>query len=70
MHWDKHEFSLPTIKRSSDWHVLINTDDINAPFKKTETKKTQDQRSIVVEGRSCVVLVSKESAKKVDKKAR
>ena len=70
MHWDKHEFSLPTIKRSSDWHVLINTDDINAPFKKAETQKTEDQRNIVVEGRSCVVLVSKESAKKVNKKAR
>ena len=62
MHWDRHEFSLPTIKRGSSWKVLVNTDDINVPFKK-EAVKTEDQRKISVEGRSCMVLVAGEDKK-------
>jgi len=38
---------------------LVNTDDINTPFKK-EVVKTEDQRKISVEGRSCMVLIAGE----------
>jgi len=62
MHWDRHEFSLPTIKRGSSWKVLVNTDDINTPFKK-DVVKTEDQRKISVEGRSCMVLIAEEDKK-------
>ena len=62
MHWDRHEFSLPTIKRGSSWKILVNTDDINTPFKK-EVVKTEDQRKISVEGRSCMVLIAEEDKK-------
>ena len=62
MHWDRHEFSLPTIKRGSSWKVLVNTDDINTPFKK-DVVKTEDQRKISVEGRSCMVLIAGEDKK-------
>ena len=62
MHWDRHEFSLPTIKRGSSWKILVNTDDINTPFKK-EAVNTKDQRKISVEGRSCMVLIAEEDKK-------
>lgn len=62
MHWDSHEFSLPTIKRGSTWNILINTADINLPFKK-EVVKVKNQRTISVEGRSCMVLIAKEDKK-------
>ena len=62
MHWDSHEFSLPTIKRGSAWNILVNTADINLPFKK-EVVKVKNQRTISVEGRSCMVLIAKEDKK-------
>ena len=67
MHWDSHEFSLPTIKRGSAWNVLVNTADINLPFKK-EVVKVKNQRTISVEGRSCMVLIAKEDLSKKVKK--
>jgi len=59
MHWDRHEFCLPTIKKGSFWHILVNTDDINTPFKGDGAVKVDNHRKIAVEGRSCVILVEK-----------
>ena len=59
MHWDRHEFCLPTIKKGSVWHILVNTDDINTPFKGDGAVKVDNHRKIAVEGRSCVILVEK-----------
>ena len=42
--------------------ILINTADINLPFKK-EVVKVKNQRTISVEGRSCMVLIAKEDKK-------
>lgn len=41
---------------------MVNTDDINTPFKK-EAVNTKDQRKISVEGRSCMVLIAEEDKK-------
>ena len=62
MHWDRHEFSLPTIKRGNAWHIMIDTNDINAVFK-TEAQMIENQRKIMVEGRSCIALIGKEALK-------
>ena len=62
MHWDRHEFSLPTIKRGNAWHIMIDTNDINAAFK-TEVQMIENQRKIMVEGRSCIALIGKEALK-------
>lgn len=61
MHWEGHEFFLPTVKRGSAWHILVNTDDIKAPFKdEVISERLYNQRKLMVAGRSCVILIDKE----------
>ena len=60
MHWEKHEFFLPTVRRGSDWYLLMDTNDINNPVKEeVSLQKLENQRAFTVSGRSCVVLIEK-----------
>ena len=64
MHWEKHDFFLPTTKRGSAWHLLMDTNNTNNPVKEeTLTQRLENQRAITVLGRSCIVLIEKKEQK-------
>jgi isoamylase len=53
MHWDPHEFDLPSIPNKRKWRVLINTSD-----EKGEDQTIENQKKYLVKPRSMLVLVS------------
>ena len=60
MHWEKHEFFLPTVRRGSEWHLLMDTNDVTAPVKEEiSAQRLENQRAFTVDGRSCVVIIEK-----------
>lgn len=58
MHWEPHEFALPTLPKKMSWYLCINTDDgINNGFYEGEKeKKVKNQKGYVVPARTIVVF--------------
>ncbi len=53
MHWEEHEFALPTLMNEEKWEVVIDTG-------RTVVDKQPLERSCMLQPRSVVVLVAKE----------
>ena len=72
MHWDMHGFELPQLPEGMAWHVFANTemaapDDICEPG---EEPIIENQGEVLVGGRSIMILVGKQPAKKKNKRVK
>lgn len=58
MHWEAHEFLLPTLKKGVLWRIMVDTDAPAAIAGAGEEMPLENQRQILLAPRSAVVLVS------------
>lgn len=60
MYWKGYRFDLPHLSKRQNWHVFANTGRANGEIHQPDTEpRLENQKSILVRGRSIVVLVGK-----------
>ncbi len=55
MHWNKHEYALPTLQKKKKWYWVFGT----STDMKVEEKPVENQKTIELEARSFVFLIGK-----------
>lgn len=65
MHWEPHEFFLPSGDKKEKWHLAVCTTDkeVNGIYPAGEEPELSNQKSFMVDARSIVVLIGKASEK-------
>ncbi len=61
MHWEMHGFLLPELTgefASAKWHLIVNTNEDLSNFNIMNAPQISNQKEILVEGRSIIVLVA------------
>ena len=60
MHWEDHDFALPTVKDKKEWHIVLDT----AKGSLFTDEKCEEEKKISVEPRSIVILERKDKVQK------
>lgn len=63
MHWEPREFALPHLPKGLEWHLVFDTDqdERNGFYPEGEEPRAEDQRTVMLMGRSIQVLVGKKA---------
>lgn len=66
MHWEPHEFDLPSLSKGKQWHVVFHTDakEVHGMYEEGTELKVEG-KTFVVPSRTIVVFVGKNVAKRV-----
>ena len=62
MHWEEHDFALPTVKDKKEWHVVLNT----SKGSMFTDEKCDDQKNVSVSPR-CIVILERKTVKEEKK---
>lgn len=59
MHWEEHSFALPKLPKQSKWYKIMDTNEKISFIDDTEAVPLDEQKDVVVTGRSIVIIIGK-----------